>query len=238
MNRTIINAKSLASKVSLRIRYLAMLRHRSAKKKFEIIHRQNLWNSAESVSGAGSELGATKALREKLPELIDRYEIASICDAPCGDFGWMPHVLEARAVSYTGIDIVEDIIEANSRSVPAGELRSPTFRVGDIRNYPLPNVDLVIIRDCLFHLSFNDVSAVLQNLEKCNYRYLLTSTHTVDQNFGNSDIKTGDFRVIDLFSAPFSFPKDSVLEWIDDSQPNSKIEKKMVLLEKKNVPLS
>jgi hypothetical protein len=46
-------------------------------------------------------------------------------------------------------------------------------------------------------------------------RYFLTITHKNNIKFKNKNIKTGDFRLIDLFSYPFNFP-DNPIARIDD----------------------
>lgn len=74
----------------------------------------------------------------------------------------------------------------------------------------------MIVRDCLFHLSFSDINLFILNLKKSNIKYILTTTHSKQHdNFQNKDIITGDFRLIDLFSEPFNFSK-SPLERIED----------------------
>src|ERR1700759_5255204 len=56
---------------------------------FETIHRANLWSKGESASGPGSSLAYTHNLRTQLPDLLARFSIRTIYDAPCGDFNWM-----------------------------------------------------------------------------------------------------------------------------------------------------
>src|SRR6266511_4866403 len=58
---------------------------------FTYIYRTNLWGSPESGSGVGSELAATEVLRAEIPRLIRLYEVGSLLDLPCGDFGWLSH---------------------------------------------------------------------------------------------------------------------------------------------------
>jgi hypothetical protein len=45
--------------------------------------------------------------------------------------------------------------------------------------------------------------------------YLLTTTHKNTNNFKNKNIKTGDYRHIDLFAHPFNFPANPLVR-IDD----------------------
>ena len=70
----------------------------------------------------------------------------------------------------------------------------------------------------------------------CEYEYLLTTTHIVKDNFSNSDIITGDFREINLFSRPFLFNRDHVIDYITEGHNNSL--RKMILISKSNVPKS
>ena len=54
--------------------------------RFTKIYKLNYWNNEESVSGSGSNLESTNNVRNKLPQLINQFEVTSILDAPCGDF--------------------------------------------------------------------------------------------------------------------------------------------------------
>jgi hypothetical protein len=61
----------------------------------------------------------------------------------------------------------------------------------------------------------------------------LTTTHYNDKNFKNTDISTGDFRLLDLFSAPFNFDKNvlyQIDDWIDGYPPRS-----MILLSREQI---
>ena len=61
-------------------------------RRFERIHETNLWGADTSVSGVGSELAATAAIRERLPALLQERGVRSMLDAPCGDHRWMASV--------------------------------------------------------------------------------------------------------------------------------------------------
>ncbi|NND92967.1 MAG: class I SAM-dependent methyltransferase [Granulosicoccus sp.] len=215
--------------------YRKMLLGSSAKEKFSEIYEKNFWGSTESISGGGSEFDFTERLREWLVSAIPKYNVRTFVDAPCGDFNWMQHVLPDVDVEYFGFDIVDSVIVENARKHSTDSVH---FAVADICTDELPPCDLLMVRDCLFHLSFEDIDRFLKNLSGIDYRYLLTSTHIVDPNFRNSNIATGHFRKIDLFKDPFHFREDSVLERIDDYPSGSKSPREMLLLEKVNVPTS
>jgi hypothetical protein len=59
----------------------------------------------------------------------------------------------------------------------------------------------------MFHLSYKDNYKFLKNIKNSKSKYILISNHTKsrDIKFNNKDIKSGDFRRIDLFQPPFNF---------------------------------
>lgn len=216
-----------------RAAYRDMLGLDSPGKRFAEIYRRGLWHSRESGSGQGSEVAYTRNIREFLPKIIRKYDIRSMVDAPCGDFNWMRLVLPDVDVSYAGFDIVEPVIRENQRRYAGARVR---FETADICADPLPAADLLMVRDCLFHLSFRDIDRFLRNIRRVEYRFLLTSTHLIESEATNLDIESGDFRLIDLFDAPFGFPPDAVLARVDDFPPGYSIRREMVLFRKEDVP--
>lgn len=181
---------------------------------FTRIYETNWWGSRESISGTGSTLAYTANLREKLPEVFEKLAVRKVFDAPCGDFNWMSHVVRACNVEYLGWDIVPQLIALNSAQYQNERTR---FIAGNIITDEFPRADIWICRDCLIHFSFNDILATFENFVCSEIDYLLTTTHINESGFKNLDIRTGDARVIDLFSAPFFLPVD-YLHGIDDWQ--------------------
>lgn len=216
-----------------RSRYKEMLELREVDDRFKRIHDENLWGSKESVSGEGSELGYTENLRRWLPDVISRYDIRRISDAPCGDFNWMRYVLDGTSLEYVGYDIVSDVIEKNKKSFGGGGCQ---FFQANICRHPIQDCDLLITRDALIHMSFRDVDSYLKNISRVNYKYLLTTTHYTDADFVNRDILSGDVRLIDLFKPPFLFERNSVLERVDDYPEGYPIRREMILIRKEDVP--
>ena len=207
----------------------------SIQERFERIYESNAWQSTESRSGPGSELGRTENLRNWLVTAIPHYNIHSMIDAPCGDFNWMKEVVPQVEIHYLGLDIVAPMIRANTEKYGTDRVG---FGVADIRLDPLPSADLIMVRDCLFHLSFADVNKVLRNLAKTDYKYLLTTTHTELGEFRNHDIATGEWHLIDLFSTPFGFSRAAVIDAVEDYPAGFAIPRQMILLKKSDVPRS
>ena len=174
--------------------------------RFERIERTNLWGAAGSVSGLGSEDIATAAIREALPLLVRRLGVRSLLDAPCGDAGWIGRVkLDA---DYTGVDIVPSLVAANNRRVADGELAG-RFLVADITRDALPRADLILCRDCLVHLSFQNIGRVTARFRESGAQYLLVTTFPEWQD--NCDCEDGDWRALNMTKAPFAWPAPRAL---------------------------
>jgi hypothetical protein len=193
-------------------RFVEGLEDRDYTARFSEIYEKGLWKGGESRSGAGSELAYTENLRFFLPILFEQFGIRTIVDAPCGDFHWMRLVPLLKEMSYVGLDIVPKAIAENRKRYEDDRRK---FAVANITTDPLPTADLLICRDCLFHLTNKDIALLLQNFVASKSSYLLTSTHVNEGSFVNTDIDAGAFRLIDLFSEPFCFPRQ-VLYRIDD----------------------
>jgi hypothetical protein len=177
---------------------------KSNEDRFTWIYKNNHWSSSESLSGTGSTLKYTANLRKELPNLFSKYSIQRVFDAPCGDFNWMSHLLPFVKLQYIGGDIVKPLIDNLNAKYKSDRISFLHFDL--IKEIPA-EVDLMICRDLLFHLSFQDTKSVLENYVKSKSTYLLTTTHiNMGSSFTNRDILTGDFRCIDIFSKPYNFP--------------------------------
>jgi hypothetical protein len=168
--------------------------------------------SNESVSGNGSTLDYTRNLRQELPKLFDTFAIKTVFDAPCGDLNWMSQVLAKRTdIDYTGGDIVQPLIDKLNETYKDHTNRR--FIKIDIINDTLPDADLMICRDCLFHFSEADVKTFFKNFVVSNIAALLTTTDILPEP--NRDILTGNYRHINLFADPYNFKPNFIYE-IDD----------------------
>lgn len=173
---------------------------------FTNIYTENIWQDAESISGAGSNLIQTKVLRERLPGLIKELGVESMLDIPCGDFNWLSQT-RLEVPSYVGADIVEKLVAANqARYRRAEPSRSISFIKMNLLTEPLPRHDLILCRDCLVHFSNADVAQALRQIKHSGSTYLLTTTFPPPRS-NDKDIKTGEWRALNLEAAPFHLPK-------------------------------
>ena len=153
---------------------------------FTGIFRANAWENAESVSGPGSTVARGSDFQEELITVLDSWNVRSLVDAPCGDFNWMRHVLAHRDLEYTGVDIVAELIAANSGLYATATRR---FVCADMTRDDLPNADLIVCRDGLVHLSFADARAAIRNFRHSGSRYVLATTFISHPR--NRDVPTG-----------------------------------------------
>ncbi|MAZ76715.1 MAG: hypothetical protein CMH31_05370 [Micavibrio sp.] len=174
---------------------------------FGQIYESNDWNGRESVSGQGSDLNETEVLLQKLPALLEKYDVKTIIDLPCGDFNWIQH-LEYDFDHYTGVDIVQAIIDRNICEYGSDSI---SFKKQDCLKDDLGRANLILCRDLLIHFSFEDCFSFFKNLKKSNIQYVLT-THFIDEE--NEEIETGQWHPINLMAPPFNLsePLDMIIE--------------------------
>ena len=204
-------------------------KEKNLNKKFSLIYNTNYWDDKESFSGPGSSLENTKNLRKQLPKILKKFKIKKILDAPCGDCNWIKFVVEKTKINYIGIDIVKKCIINNKSKFKNKNFK---FKRLDITKDKLPKADLFICRDFMFHLSFKDNQKFLRNIKKLNAKYILLSNHAKgkENKILNIDIKSGDFRKINLFNSPYNF-KTNYKFIINDSYDG--VKKYLILFEKK-----
>jgi hypothetical protein len=195
-SRTIKKLRIYAQYYAFIVYYKVLSPRRSV---FQSIYERRTWGN-RSASGGGSDLELTVSVRSALPALLEKFDVHSLLDAPCGDFNWMAHVL-LDVERYIGMDIVPELID-HAQNYASDKFH---FICGDIITSDLPRVDLILCRDCLVHLSYNQIFACLANFRRSGSTYLLTTTFP-GQVRRHWNIMTGMWRPLDLQLPPFSFP--------------------------------
>lgn len=163
------------------------------------------WAGNESVNGPGSTMELTKAVRAELPRIFSQYGIKTMLDVPCGDWAWFQHV-DLSGVNYMGWDVVPELIESNQQY----ERQNVRFVcVNALTVDRFPKVDLILMRDFLFHLTTIPVERMIDIAAASGSRYLL-ATHnpgaaniTRDMGYGDSGIAGYCALALDLEKPPF-----------------------------------
>lgn len=181
------------------------------KETFEKIIKTHYW--LDHVCGSGSTMEYTYPLRQELCEFLEKHNIQSMFDAPCGDYSWMSKTKLPNNFKYIGGDIVEDLIANNRKMYPSTE-----FHCVDISADPIPDVDLLFCRDCLIHFSVEDKIKTFKNIVNSNVKYIMFTNYFSDCA-NNVDITTGSFHAVDFTQPPYDFedPIDSIFDWVSNT---------------------
>lgn len=204
--------KAVLTRLPGGVRLIEMLRVQTMQQLFAHYYETNVWGDKESVSGSHSTVRYTDNIRTQLPGLLAALGVRRILDAPCGDYNWFRLVPREEGVVYVGADIVEALVTRNQRAFGSA---NTSFRPLDITSDRLPEADVWICRDCLFHFSDSNIWRAIHNFLESDIRYLLTTTFP--QSTDNRNIPTGSFRLLNLELPPFSFPApiQSMDDWVD-----------------------
>lgn len=164
----------------------------------------------ESASGPGSSRAAAGPALDLLRRTIERRRIDSILDLGCGDWNWMaaldlPGMGQGLNVRYQGWDAHADLVQ--ELVTDYGQPGQIDFAVRDIITASLPQVDLIIARDVLFHLPLSQSGPLVERIGRsCRY-FLSTSFLTESENAdirGYLPIEGWGFHRINLNVAPFA----------------------------------
>jgi len=205
LKRTFIEKLPMAIIHGIKIRLFLL---KSRKTQFTQIYRNGGFGPGPSLSGVGSDLANTTIIRQAIPDVLQRYQIKSMLDIPCGDLFWMQHV-DLGGTKYIGADIVTELIQKNEKSYTNN---NKNFLVLDICCDPLPQVDLILCRDCFSHLRLKDAVQAVNNIKRSRSTFLLITTYS--ELTENAELGPDFARPLNLCKPPFSFP--SPLELINE----------------------
>jgi hypothetical protein len=177
---------------------------------------KKFFNKLESVSGVGSTVKLTEHFRSFLDKAIKNHQIKSISDCPCGDFNWMRYV-NLEGIDYTGYDIVSDLLEENINKFPNFKFKHFNA-IEDV----LPEKDLIVARDFLFHLSKESGEKVIHNFRASKSKFIITTSF--DDLVENVDLKPEEkergwgWRKINIEKAPYNLGEP--IDAIEEKTPN------------------
>lgn len=124
-----------------------------------------------------SSLTGTEILRKQLPELFKKYNINSMFDAGANDAAWQAVTL-ANTILYSAGD-------RNPIMVKIAKTAHPHLNIiiHDITVDPLPQVDLLFVRDVAIHLNNQGKRDMINNWKSSNIPWLLiTQLNYAEQN--------------------------------------------------------
>lgn len=112
-------------------------------------------------------------------------------------------------VEYFGVDVVQSVMSANEDNYGSA---TRNLYCLDAVDDALPKADVVLCGEILFHLSFADAKDLLNNVKRSGARYLMATSDACTAF--NANVRTGDYRPLNLQRRPFRFPRPKV--WRQD----------------------
>ena len=142
----------------------------SNKDVFSGIYQSQRWGDgsyAKPLSGEGSVPELAAPYVEFVQNVINKFEIKSVLDCGHGDWSmWRDFKFEG--IDYLGFDVADGLSEKVTASFGSANRR---FQQTDFCYSELPEVDLLMSKDVLQHLSNGDVQRFLRNIS--NQKYLI-----------------------------------------------------------------
>jgi SAM-dependent methyltransferase len=170
---------------------------------FEHIYRNALWGGG---SGEGSRRAHVGPYLKYLKKLIEIKGIRSVLDFGCGDwefsrrFAW-------NNIDYHGFDVVREVIARNRAQFASAHVK---FDLTPDDFGLLPKADLLVVKDVLQHWRHDEILRFLPVLARYPYA-LVTNCVGLPGDKINDDIKTGEFRPLDIRLPPFNVAASEVL---------------------------
>lgn len=152
-------------------------KRRPPKEVFTEIYLENLWGDRRRQndkdfpfdSGPGSAESAAGPYAECIKRFIETHKVRSVVDLGCGDFRVGSRIIQP-SLHYTGIDIVEPLIQANQARFGSDNVQ---FVCLDIISDDLPKADLCLVREVLQHLSNAQIAQILPKLKQ--FRWVIVT---------------------------------------------------------------
>jgi SAM-dependent methyltransferase len=142
---------------------------------FADVYKNRKWGTdhkSEFYSGTGSDEEHSYQYIQAVSDFIKNHSITTVVDLGCGDFRIGKRLTELNKINYTGVDVVEDLINYNNKNYKGGTIR---FLHRNIVRDTLPDGELCLIRQVLQHLSNRDIKTILRKCKK--YQYLIVTEH-------------------------------------------------------------
>ncbi len=163
---------------------------------FNEIYERGIWSptpeDGKFHSGPGSLPAASRGYEDFVVSYINaRPDIATLVDIGCGDFQVSQRILQRlnRPVRYFGCDVASKVVADNNiRHAVSGKI---AFLHANVAKDPLPEGDIVTIREVFQHLSNDTIRAALENLKRNFKLAIITEAVPIHPTAANLDIVSG-----------------------------------------------
>jgi len=165
----------------------------------------------ESIAGFGSTKHSFRVYREKLVDILKKYEVNTFLDAGCADFYGMEDI-NFKNINYIGVDLVDELIKENQ-----SKHSDKKFVKLNIFTDKLPNCDFVFARDILVHISHTNIKRFLNNCIEAGAKYIMTTTFPEVENIELQG-QLG-WRRLNFDKEPFGFNSLEIISELHDMNP-------------------
>jgi 2-polyprenyl-3-methyl-5-hydroxy-6-metoxy-1,4-benzoquinol methylase len=169
---------------------------------FEEIYEKDIWGFG---SGHGSLHSVTKGYIEFLEQFMLNNGIKNVVDYGCGDWQFSKHI-NWDGINYHGFEVVESLVETNNQKYGQDNI---TFSKSPKTPAKLPAADLLLVKDVLQHLDKQEINDFIE-LALPKFKYALITNNRIPENIQNMDVKTGEFRPLDLRKKPYNLKAAAV----------------------------
>jgi FkbM family methyltransferase len=172
---------------------------------FSNIYSKDVWDGG---SGPGSRLENIGPYFDYLQRFLSEKNIKSLVDCGCGDWQSTQYI-DLSGISYTGIDIVPSVIEANTAAHGKTNVQ---FICANFSEIDLPAADLAICKDALQHLPNENIFGFLKQMHK--FRYVLITNDLGDNTGRDATVISNPYHFarLDVSEAPFAVRAERVCE--------------------------
>ena len=183
-------------------------------KSFTHIYKNRLWG-IDHPNGFGSLDKYTVNDRLALSSIINKYNIKTMLDVPCGTVSWINMVLKNIRIDYTGMDIVKEQIRDNKQKFPEYK-----FIHGDMTQTRIGKYDLIFSKEGTQHITEPATLNFLKNVKKSGSTYLCITHYDIPRNddsivstsTGIPDLESGGYREQNFLLPPYHDYFNRVLE--------------------------
>jgi glycosyltransferase involved in cell wall biosynthesis len=168
--------------------------------KMDLLNRQYKF---ARIQNENMRLEKAQIIKDILPQILHKFQINSLVDAPCGDCSRMKDI-GLKIERYIGCDFGGDLIATNKENFIGDNIE---FEALDLLVDTLPKADLIFSHNLLQTLSFEDAYRVIANFKKSGAKYLLATTFKNTKK--NTEAPSGKKlpRQVNLQIYPFDFPE-------------------------------
>jgi SAM-dependent methyltransferase len=162
---------------------------------FNDIYETAAWSKSDDntkyFSGPGSTAAVTRGYEDFVIGYLNAHPNAhTIVDVGCGDFQVGRRILQrlTREVRYIGCDVASKVIAHNEAAHGGPGIE---FRHLDASTAPLPEGDIVLVREVFQHLSIAAIQATLANMRRAYPAAIITEAVWKHPKAINVDLISG-----------------------------------------------